>query len=246
MNAAQMLEDSRRCYVLWNVEPDFDIDNPARAMSALRAAEKVISVTSHVTESLLEVSDIVLPLAPLAESEGSLINLDGAEMRFKAAGKALGEAKPGWKILRRLGSEMGLEGFHQHNVEEVMGDLRAELENASVTPTDPDLVATSYENSLYRIGEIPMYSVDATCRRSLPLQETTQARNTVLGLNPTDAAGLGLSDGEKARVRQGENVAELEVKVSDSVPTGGAWLRCATGATRELGHAVAPIIVEVA
>jgi NADH-quinone oxidoreductase subunit G len=244
MNAAQMLQDSRRCYVLWNVEPDFDIDNPARAMSALRAAEKVISVTSHATQSLFDVSDIVLPLAPLAESEGSLLNLDGAGMSFKAAGKALGEAKPGWKILRRLGSEMGLEGFHQNSVEEVKADLQAELEKTGVTPTEPELVETSYENSLYRIGEIPMYSIDAICRRSLPLQETVQARNLFLGLNPKDAAGLGLSDGEKARVRQDEHAAVLEVKVCDSVPSGGVWLRCATGATRELGHAVAAVIVE--
>jgi NADH-quinone oxidoreductase subunit G len=246
MNAAQMLEDSRRCYVLWGVEPDFDIDNPARAMHALREAEKVITVTSYATQSLLEVSDIILPLAPLAESEGSLVNLDGGDMSFKAAGKALGEARPGWKILRRLGSEMGLEGFHQHSVEEVSADLKTERDNASVTSTEPDLSETSYENSLYRIGEVPMYSIDATCRRSLPLQETAQARNTFLGLNPEDAASLGLSDGDKARVRQAGQTAELEVTVNECVPAGGAWLRSATGATRELGHSVAPVTVEVA
>ena len=67
-----------------------------------------------------------------------------------------------------------------------------------------------------------------------------------LGLNPEDAARLGLSDGAKARVRQGGQGAELEVRVSDRVPAGGAWLRSAICATRELGHAVAPIIVEVA
>jgi len=122
----------------------------------------------------------------------------------------------------------------------------AESDSVGITPAEPDLAQTTYENSLYRIGEIPMYSIDAICRRSLPLQETAQAQNLFLGLNPEDAARLGLGDGEKARVRQGEHDAEFEVSISDSVPAGGAWLRSAICATRELGSSVAPIIVEVA
>ena len=246
MNAAQMLEDPRSCYLLWGIEPDFDIDNPARAMSALRKADKVIAVASHASQNLSEVADVILPLAPLAESEGSLFNLDGTAMSVKAAGKALGEAKPGWKILRRIGSEMGLEGFHQFSVEEVSADLLAESDSAGITLAEPDLDQPTYENSLYRIGEIPMYSIDALCRRSLPLQETAQAQNLLLGLNPEDAARLGLGDGARARVRQGEHNAEFEVSISNSVPAGGAWLRSASSASCELGSAVAPVIVEVA
>jgi NADH-quinone oxidoreductase subunit G len=244
--AAQMLEDSLDCYLLWGIEPDFDIDNPARAMAALREAGKVISIVSHASDSLLEISDVILPLAPLAESEGSLVNLDGVRMNFKAAGKALGDARPGWKILRRLGTEMGLEGFHQFSVEEIAAELQTESDSASVTPCEPVLAEVAYEDSLYRIGELPMYSIDTICRRSSPLQQTVQAQSTFLGLNPEDAARLGLSDGVKARVRQGGQDAELEVRVSGKVPAGGAWLRSASCATRELGHAVAPIIVEVA
>jgi len=91
-----------------------------------------------------------------------------------------------------------------------------------------------------------MYSVDAVCRRSLPLQETAQARNEFLGLNPEDAARLGLAEGGKARVRQGEHDVELDVSISDSVPAGGALIRSASSASCELGPAVAPVIVEVA
>jgi NADH-quinone oxidoreductase subunit G len=245
-NAVQMLEESLDCYLLWGIEPDFDIDNPSRAMAALREAGKVISIVTHATDSLLEISDIILPLAPLAESEGSLVNFDGVSMNFKAAGKALGDARPGWKILRRLGTEMGLEGFHQFSVEEITAELQAESGSASVAPSEPVLSEVAYEDSLYRIGELPMYSIDAICRRSSPLQQTVQAQSMFLGLNPEDAARLGLGDGVKARVRQGGQEAELDVRVSGRVPAGGAWLRSASCATRELGHAVAPIIVEVA
>ena len=246
MNTAQMMEDPRSCYLLWGIEPDFDIDDPARAMNALRQADKVIAVASYASQSLREVSDVILPLAPIAETEGSLFNLDGTGMSVRAAGKAPGEAKPGWKILRRLGSELGLEGFGQVSVEEVSAEFLAQSDNAGITPAEPDLAQTKYADSLYRIGEIPMYSVDAVCRRSLPLQETAQARNKFLGLNPEDAARLGLAEGGKARVRQAEHDVELDVRISDSVPAGGAWIRSANSASCELGPAIAPVIVEVA
>jgi len=245
LNAAQMLETPMNCYLLWGIEPDYDIDNPARAMSALRQAGSVISVVSHASETLREVSDVILPLASQPESEGSVVNLDGSFISFKAAGKAPGEARPGWKILRRLGSEMGLDGFGQLSVENVMEELRSDLDSADPVPGEPELVQPVYENSLYRMGELPMYSIDALCRRSGPLQQTKQARSAFLGLNPADAERLGLADGAMARVRQGEKPVELEVRVSDRVPAGGAWLRSATSVTRELGSAVAPISVEV-
>lgn len=247
MNVADMLGQPRSCYLIWGIEPDLDIDNPARAMSALRQADKVISVATHVSDSMREVSDVILPLAPLAESEGSLVNLDGSHLPFKAAGKASGEARPGWKILRKLGGELNLDGFQQYSVEEVFGDLQAELESATAVGQGvPELKAVTAVGGLFRIGEVPMYSVDSLCRHSGPLQETVQARGTYLGLNPEDAERIGLTHGARARVGQGGEQIEIDVKVDDGVPAGGVMLRSATAIARELGHAVATVTVEVA
>jgi len=247
MNVAEMLEQPRGCYLLWGIEPDLDIDNPARAMNALRQADKVISVATHASDSMREVSDVILPLAPLAESEGSLVNLDGTHFPFKAAGKASGEARPGWKILRKLGGELNLDGFQQFSVEEVFGDLQAELASASAVGQDvPELKAVTAAEGLFRIGEVPMYSVDSLCRHSEPLQETVQARGTYVGLNPEDADRIGLVHGARARVGQDGEQIEIDVKVDDSVPAGGVVLRSATAVARELGHAVATVTVEVA
>jgi len=246
MNAAQMLADPRRTYLLWGVEPDFDIDNPAAAMNALKQAENVIAVVSHAADSLRETADVLLPLAPLAEAEGSLVNLDGSLASFKAAGRARGEARPGWKILRLVGTSLGLDGFGQMTAEEVLNDARAEMEQAESGAGEWRFHDVDYGGELCRIGELPMYSVDALCRRSEALQETAQAENLFLGLNPEDAARLGLGNGERARARQGEGQAVLEVKISPRVPAGGVWLRSAIDAASELGCAYAPVIVEVA
>ena len=245
LNASQMMEDPRQCYLLWGIEPDYDIDNPARAMSALRQAESVISVVSHASDSLREISSILLPLAPLAESEGSLVNLDGTVMSFRAAGKPQGEARSGWKIIHRIGTELRLDGFKQVSVEDVLADLQSAIRAADTVQKEPVLSEISHESGLYRAGDLAMYSIDPLCRRSLPLQETEQAGKLFLGLNPEDAARLGLNEGAMARVRQGDFQAEFEVSVRASVPAGGAWLRSATAAARELGHAVAPLTVEV-
>jgi NADH-quinone oxidoreductase subunit G len=249
MNTLQMFEDPRKCYLLWDFEAEFDTGNPAQAMSVLGAAEKVIAFCSFATDSMREVADIILPVAPLAESEGSLVNLDGSTMSYTPASKVSGEARPGWKILRRLGFELNLEGFDQVS----LGDLQAQMEEAilpvdissvdgSMANHDAKMEYPSHENGLYRIGELAMYSVDALCRRSKALQQTVQADSQFVGINPLDALRLGLIDGRKARVSQGGVDEELEIRFSDRVPEGGAWLRSGTG---KLGQAIAPVIVEV-
>lgn len=250
MNAVQMFEDPRKCYLLWEFEPEFDTGNPAQAMQALGAAEKVIACCSFATDSIREIADIILPVAPLAESEGSLVNLNGSTMKYAPAGKVAGEARSGWKILRRLGNELGLEGFNQVSLDELQAQMGEAILPVESSNGDGGMVIgygsveyPSYANGLYRIGELAMYSIDALCRRSEALQQTAQADSRFVGLNPLDAIRLGLTDGGKARVRQGENEAELEVRFSDRVPEGGAWLRSGTGG---LGQAVAPVMVEVA
>jgi NADH-quinone oxidoreductase subunit G len=246
MNVVEMLENPRQCYLLWDLEPDFDVDNPARAMAALAAAEKVIAVASYATDSLRAVADVILPLAPLAESEGSLLNFDGDSLGFAAAGTASGDARPGWKILRRLGGELGLGGFDQVSLGQLQSELNSALGAAAVEVGEASLEAPQYGDGLYRIGELAMYSIDALCRRSEPLQQTVQAQSQFVGLNPADAQVLGLANGAMARVRQGESSTDLEVRIRQEVPAGGVWVRSAICATRELEQAVAPIIVEVA
>jgi len=244
--AGRLLETGRRAYLLWGVEPDYDCDNPAGAMRALAGADTVVAVTSFATDSLREVAEVILPLAPHAEAEGSFINLDGTTQSFVAAGKAQGEARPGWKILRKLGGELGLQGFAQVSLAEVQADLQKALQHGGVTQSESELSDPLGQDGLGRIGEVAMYSVDALCRRSQPLQETEQAQSGFVGLNPADSERLGVADGDMVRVGQGEQVAELAVLVSDRVPVGGAWLRSATCSARSLGQAVAPLNIEPA
>lgn len=249
LHVSKMLQGTDKTWLLWDFEPDFDVADPAALRSALGAARRVIAVTSFASDSIKAVADIILPLAPWAESEGSLVNFDGETTLLAGAGRINGEARPGWKILRRLGDSLGLEGFAQVSLAELHQQVQAAIETAPAhDPEDrlPELLSQWPADGFYRVGEVPMYSVDALCRRAEPLQHTVHAQSRFVGLNPADATQLGLSDGGKARVGQGNGFAELEVRVSDTVPVGAAWVRSATCETRELAAAVGPISVEAA
>ncbi|MDZ4729503.1 MAG: NADH-quinone oxidoreductase subunit NuoG [Xanthomonadales bacterium] len=238
-------------WLLWDIEPEYDCNNPAQVMQTLRAAKGVVAAGSFVSDGLRAVADVLLPYAPVAESEGSMVNLDGDSYHFAAAGRSSGDARPGWKILRQLGGQMKLAGFSQVS----LADLQVEM-NGQIHANDLTAIKSgdSYKpktvdeakSGLVRVGEVAMFSVDALCRRSLALQQTSHADSQFVGLNAKDAERLGLIDGGRTRVRQGEAFIETEVRVSNIVPVGAAWIRSATCLTRGLGSAVGPISVEVA
>ena len=245
-DAANMLAEPRSAYLLWGFEHDFDTANPAAAEAALAAADTVVAVASFATDALMAHADVILPLAPLAESEGTLTRLDGARVAFLPAGKAAVDVKPGWKILRRLGAALSLDGFDQPGLAEIREELAGLLDGEPAVASEVSLEPQARDKGLHRVGEVPMYSVDALCRRAACLQASPQAQHRHVMINPADADRLGLSDGGKARVRQGDAHAELPVKFSQRVPVGAAWVPAATCDTRTLGAANGPVSVEVA
>jgi NADH-quinone oxidoreductase subunit G len=243
LDARQMLTSPRTAYLLWDFEPDFDIDNPALAAQALASARSVIAVTPFATSTIEELADVILPLAPLAESEGTLHSLNGDVIRFQPAGKASGECRPGWKILRRLGAALELEGFGQTSLDELRAEMDAAIEGEASTGDWPDIKPAKAAKGLYRIGEVPMYSVDALCRRAAALQKTVHADSMFLALSPADARALGLVEGDAVRAEQGGASAEFPLQVSARVPDGGCWLRSSTCASRALGDSLGAVKV---
>jgi len=238
-----MLDAPRRAFLLWDFEPAHDTHNPSLACRALAGADAVVAVSSFADQALLELADVLLPLAPWAEGEGSLTSLDGRQFTLAQAGRSSGDARPGWKVLRRLGEQLGLEGFAQVSLAEVQAEMADAMSSARTGTHAPPLVPARPAAGLHRIGAVPMYSEDALCRRAAPLQATVHATGGFVGLNPADAASLGLSDGGQARVAQGEASSVLPVQVDARVPAGGAWIPSATCATRTLGDAMGAVTV---
>jgi NADH-quinone oxidoreductase subunit G len=245
MGARQMIEQPRKAYLLWNLEPEYDTANPSATGHALAQAETVI-VFSPYRNGAMEYADAILPIAPFTETAGTFVNCEGRLQSFNGTVRPAGEARPGWKVLRVLGNLLDLAGFEYETPEQVRtealpSDFSARLSNRiDISPALPAGGASGAE----RIADVPIYFSDAIVRRSPPLQATRDARPPRATANARTLDGFGLKDGDKARVRQGEGTALLEIALDDSVPDGVVRVAAAHASTSMLGAMFGLITLE--
>ena len=73
------------------------------------AAPSFVVAMSPFRHRALDYAHVLLPIAPFTETAGSFVNTEGppAELR-RAWSRPLGETRPAWKVLRVLGSLLGL------------------------------------------------------------------------------------------------------------------------------------------
>ncbi len=245
LNARAMIEQPRKSYLLWNVEPEYDTADPVATAHALASADTVIAFSPY-RNGALEYADAILPITPFTETAGTFVNTEGRLQSFNGAVRPLGEARPGWKVLRVLGNLLGLAGFDQDTPEAVRAeavppDVPARLSN------DTGLTLSLGQpagDELERIADVPIYFSDAIVRRSPPLQATTDARPPRARVNAATATALGLVDGDKVRLRQGEGAAVLEMQVDMRVADGTVRVATAHGSTAALGAMFGSIRVE--
>jgi NADH-quinone oxidoreductase subunit G len=231
-------------YLLWDIEPEFDLANPVMAMEALSSAETVVAVAAFASDGLKAVADVILPLSPMAESEGLFHAFDGQSFTTGQAVKPSGQSRAGWKILRRLGEELELDGFSQVDIDSLRDEMLAEISQANYTKAEFELVKPASTGDLYRVGDVAIYDVDGLCRRSEYLQETVHADNAFVGLNPDDAGSKGLVEGREVKVSQGEGHTTLPIRICKELPAGAVWVKTATNAGSALGDSFGPIGVE--
>jgi NADH-quinone oxidoreductase subunit G len=246
MNAQAMLASPRKAYLLLHAETDLDAADPGVARAALKAAECVIAL-SPFRSGVAEHADVVLPISPFSETAGTFINCEGRVQAFNGVAPPLGEARPAWKVLRVLGSLLGLEGFAQDGIDAVRLELpaaeaiAAALSNATDTPIvipgDDDAVPE-------RVADVPMYFADPLVRRAPSLQKTRNALPPVVRASAATLARLQLADGDAARVRRGEGEAMLKVVADASVPDGCVRIAAAHPTTSMLGPMFGSIAVE--
>ncbi len=162
-------------YLLWDFEPGADTLQP-KALETLRAAHFVVAATPWVTDELKSIAHVLLPVGSFAETSGSYVNLEGQWQSFAGAAVPVGEARPGWKVLRVFGNLLGFEGFEALSSEEVRDALRKLVEcNAAplVRVATPIVVNPP---AAVTVTDLPMYQSDAILRRATALQRTREAR----------------------------------------------------------------------
>ena len=237
LNAAQMIDQPLKNYLLLGIEPEFDCANGARALAAMQQAELVVALTPYITERMREYADVLLPMNCFSETSGTFVNCEGRWQSFAAVSRAPAGSRPGWKVLRVLGNLLELDGFDQTSSQQVRDSLSQMIGDVTVNNTHCGEFVGYLESGggLQRIDYLPMYAVDSMVRRATALQKTPDADVASVSLNPADASRLGLSDGDKAVVLQGDEDADMDVVVTDRIAEGSALISQAIETTLELG-----------
>src|SRR5690606_3173057 len=193
LDARAMLEQPRRAYLLHGLEPDQDFADAALVRRALGAADAVVALTPYASESLLELATVLLPIGTFVETAGTYVNAEGRWQSFDAAANPVGEARPGWRLLRVLGNELEMPDCEYRSAAEIAAALERELGGRGAPAQDDNTYRGRHEVAFgSREGapadsadtaavtavtgidtvDVPIYGVAAIVRRSEPLQQT--------------------------------------------------------------------------
>ena len=174
-NASQMLRGGLKAAVLLGVEPGLD---SAAGGQGLVGAEMVVTLSAFKTN--MDVSDVLLPIAPFTETSGSFVNTEGRLQSFHAVVRPLGEARPAWKVLRVLGNLLGLGGFDADTSQAVLAAALPGVRVGEVVDSACLSNAVSVNIDTQRATlepcVAPIYQLDGLVRRASSLQLTADAR----------------------------------------------------------------------
>ena len=246
MNARTMLEDPRQAYVVLHAEPEFDFANAVLARSALEKADLVVVMSpfKHGTAY----ADVLLPIAPFTETAGTFVSSEGRVQSFHGVVQPLAETRPGWKVLRVLGTMLALPGFEFDTAEAVRqsvlpagADMAPSLANAAhAAVAKPATAAAAVE----RVADVPIYFADPLVRRAVSLQHTADAKAPKARMHRSLFDTLGLATGALVKVTQGQGEAVLTAMVDSAVPPGVVRIAAAHASTCGLAGLSGPVSVE--
>ncbi|KTD04090.1 NADH dehydrogenase subunit G [Legionella geestiana] len=243
LDAQASIEARLKGYWLMGVEPGFDFANPHAARQAMLGAEFVVVMSAFVCDSMKDYANVILPMALSPETSGTWINVNNTWQSVKGALTPPGEARPGWKILRVLGNILQCRDFEYVSSDEILREVQSALDllvDAAYQPIWPEALPV-HTDELVRVGEWPIYRVDATVRHATALQHCASADEACVRMHPETANRLKLQN--EATVSQGNIKITLPLKRDERVAPDVVWVPNAMPETVDLGHAFAGITI---
>ena len=172
LNARQMLTGGLKAALLLNCEP-----GPDTRGVPLTGCDMVVTLSPF--KANLDVSDVLLPIAPFTETSGSFVNAEGRVQSFHAVVPPLGDTRPAWKVLRVLADMLQVVQPAYQTSQEVLAEalggavtefVAAErLSNRTQAPISVAAIPVD-------LAPVGIYQLDGLVRRAPSLQQTTDAR----------------------------------------------------------------------
>jgi NADH-quinone oxidoreductase subunit G len=237
-DAAAMLANPPKKLIVYHAGSQ-DTAAPAAFDRARSHADFHVYIGAYACAGVRRTAHAVLPIGLPPEIDGSYVNVDGLVQTFAAATKLPGDARPGWKVLRALGSALSLVGFDFTEIGEVRAQMAAAAASVgAASAANPAAMEqrkgiaaeAASAGKFVRITTTAIYRADAVLRRSPALQAHPLSRTASVALHPEDALSLGLGHGAQAQV----SGIVLPVELSTRVPRGGAWIEAGHSAIASL------------
>ncbi|MGH8645186.1 MAG: molybdopterin-dependent oxidoreductase, partial [Gammaproteobacteria bacterium] len=249
LHTQAMFAQARKGYMLFGLEPERDLARPMLALNALRAAEFVLAFAAYRTPALERYAHLVLPIGLFAESPGTYVNASGDWQSFANAVPPLGEARPGWKILRMLGKLCGLPGFDHVSVEQITAEVRSKLGAAAPVNegrwAQVSALSRTPTNGLELVYQRPSYSLDPLLRRAPALQQMQATLyKEGISINPRLAQALCLERGAEAALARDGAELVLPVSIDGALPDNTVCLRLNRELSFDLGISEGSLTLE--
>jgi NADH-quinone oxidoreductase subunit G len=220
---------AKKALLLLNVDPRLDCADPRAAAGA----DFVVNLTAWTSD----VGDVLLPIAPFSETAGTFVSTEGRVQSFHASVLPRGEARPAWKVLRVLGTRLGLAGFEFDTIEQVRAASLAGRDVAALLSNriEGSFATAAPAGGLQRIADVPIHFADPLVRHAPSLQKTRDARAPRAWMNAKLLRELGVAEGQPVRVTQGEGTAQLAAALDERLPDACVRVAAAHASTSGLG-----------
>ena len=245
-NAAEIMSAQHKVLLCFGLDPLLDTHsvNPLSDSN-----EFVIAASSFDNDFVQQQADLVLPLAAVAETSGTFVNVEGLWQSFKACVAARGDSRQGWKVLAALGRVCLPGQFDYADSAAVRTELKAlcsdvSLSNLCGIESAADSLPRN-DGGMQKVGMTPIYASDEMARLALPLQATPLAKlQAAVAMNRAQAMKARLGDCEQVQVKQGKGTAVLPLRLDEGIADGCVYVPCGIDAVRHLAHAYGKIELE--
>lgn len=234
-----------KALLLVGADPVRDMPDGTAALEGITATDFVVSIDVFRNDSN-RLADVIFPAETFAEKEGTVTNLEGRVQKVNRIVPGPGQSRPDWSIIddiaRRMGVDLGLRS--------AVGIFK---EIAEVAPAydgltwemlewdERDGVVVPHGEAGSPIGYLPVNAALPATQAELVLHSARVmyddgvlmrhgpslrplAPGGFVAIHPTDAARLGLGEGDMATVATETGSSTLPVRLDDSLVIGTVYV----------------------
>jgi NADH-quinone oxidoreductase subunit G len=243
LNAAELIANHLKGYLLFNIEPEKDCANPYLMTQSLKRAKCVVAFTPYKTNYLLKHATILLPIVPFTETSGTFVNVEGRWQSFEGVVSPFGEARPGWKVLRVLANMFNLPGFEYLSSQDILSEVKTLFDKATwSSELFSQLSSNKTKSALTRIAAWPLYRTDNLVRHAESLQHCAARHTLGAYMNTETAQKYHLQPGKNIELKQ-QGKAQLPLFLDDRIPDDCVFVANGYDETSSLGESYGAIEV---